>query len=77
MMTTYLIDKGVPVPMKRSNTLEIFPFSEMQPGDSFWVPTGAFRADFVRTAAHLWRSKHGWTFITRKESDGLRVWRMS
>lgn len=46
-----------------------YPFPKMRIGDSFFGDAKA--AD----AAYHYAKNHGWTFVTRKEGDGIRIWR--
>lgn len=51
-----------------------YPFPAMEVGDSFFVP-GAQGAK-AGPAAHTWGRLHGRKFATRKEGDGVRIWRI-
>ena len=66
------IDKGVPLPKKRIPNGS-YPFKEMAIGDSFMVTDGLASARVL--AIHYGR-RHGVKFTSRKEGDGLRVWRI-
>ncbi len=85
-LVTIKIDKGVPI-LKgsgRRHGENIFPFAEMEVGDSFFVP---FKKDkkqmsqrtSLHTCARLWAQYHkkNWTFSTSTLSDenGVRIWR--
>lgn len=59
------IDSDIPPPRN------IYPFSDMQPGDSFVTDRPA-----VRAAANVWAKRKGMKFITRTVEDGVRVWRV-
>ena len=67
------IEKNVPIPTSRART--IYPFHEMNVGDSFVCDrsTQAVRNNinsFVRT-----KSGAGKTFIARQDGARVRVWR--
>lgn len=66
-------DKPIP-PMPRK-----YPFPDMQPGDSFWVPLGDNAArtshNLVAAASSHGRRK-GKKFSVRRDGEGFRVWRV-
>lgn len=66
------IEKGVPVADARVK----YPFADMEVGDSFWIG-GLQDPNAPRGAAFRWGSNHGVSFKTRKEKDGVRVWRVA
>jgi hypothetical protein len=69
----FKIEKGVPIPAKRTNRATGYPWGQMEVGDSFYAP-GKRSADFsAYRAAAL---KHGIRYTVRKEGDGVRVWRV-
>ena len=75
----FKIEKGIPVPVKGRPA--IYPFNEMEIGDSFLVLLGDRRQNTVRTtilgAAHrndLRGRKLTTSYI--KEEDGIRCWRI-
>jgi hypothetical protein len=70
-MTDIKIEKNVPMPEARGET--IYPFSDMEVGDSFFVP-GRTPNQMQNSASH-WRKKNGWKFTTARENDGTRIWR--
>ena len=64
------IDKDVPVP-----DLGLYPFDQMEVGDSFVTPRAC-----VRTAAAEWakRRGNGAKFVCRRQPDGtFRIWRVA
>jgi hypothetical protein len=68
---SYKIEKGIPF-QKRS----IYPFSDMEVGDSFEVPEADGRK--VRQAASIYAVNHGIKFSCRiQKSRAIRVWRIS
>ena len=80
----FKIDKTIPFPKNAKGAYRsgpnggrpaIYPWREMAPGDSVFFP--------MTTAARMsgtlggWKKKNpGQRFTTRKEGDGLRVWRV-
>ena len=71
------IDKEIPMPESRSTGTSIYPFEDLEVGDSFFAP-GKSRAQMDNACGH-WRKKKGWKFTIegRTENDviGARVWR--
>jgi hypothetical protein len=67
-----LIEKNVPVPKSSYGTLANT-LRKMKVGNSFFyeVPTSA------RSALSRIERETGFTFITRKEKNGVRVWRVT
>ena len=68
-MNEIKIEKGIQIP-SHGNTL--YPFSEMQVGDSF-----ACKKANVRSIASLQAKKLGMKFTVRKQPEGYRVWRIA
>lgn len=66
------IDKGVPLP---DHHLQVYPFKDMQVGDSFLLPKGISSAS-VRTQASRNGRELGRTFSVRKTPEGFRCWRV-
>ena len=65
-----IIEKNVPVP-KRTK----LPFPKMEIGDSVFF--GAEESPKKMQAyAHTYGNQSGKKFITRKEADGMRIWRI-
>jgi hypothetical protein len=79
----FKIEKGIPIPEphKRNGYKSKYPFSQLEPGDSFLVPTNKEQTHNVRNrvsaASHHYAAKHGWKFSIRVMVDGIRVWRTS
>jgi len=71
-MTKFVIEKGVPVAPPGNS---IYPFGELDVGDSFLLPTGAGNASAFRRSASLWAARHGAKVTIRKVDGGVRVWR--
>jgi len=88
---TIPIESGVPLPRVKRNPppkQEKYPWSRMQPGDSFFVPGGRQtsadkRPGVVVTVAHNSAEKRfpGTKWATRQVTEnginGVRVWRVS
>lgn len=77
METAMIVEKGHPIPRP---TTRVYPFGDMEPGDSFFVPPGenAERTkNNVRCAAKAFGRRKGWKFTVRKDGEGVRVWRLS
>ena len=74
MTVKFTIDRGVPMPPVRGNKI-IYPFDDMEVGDSFFVPN-VEHGDITPQIAYRRRTR-GWArkFTTRKENGGIRVWR--
>lgn len=79
------IDKGIPIPKIRRGRPGLYPFSEMQIGDSFFLPMHGHKLSASANSwkAHRRRQKEPggkWKFETRevKENgiDGTRIWRV-
>lgn len=73
-MSQYKIEKDVPFVGARVHNR--YPLSDMKVGDSFLVPDGTAKTTSVRSAVSMYKARHpGTDFMTKEESDGLRVWR--
>ena len=73
-MTAYKIEKGVILP-----NLSVggkYPYSSMEIGDSFFVPSSDASTPTVRQRAYQYGREAGMKFRTRSEKNGLRVWRI-
>jgi hypothetical protein len=68
------IERGIPIPEKGagSPTERKWPLADMQVGDSLFIPRKG--RNKVNTMAYL-QTTRGWRFVTRRERDGIRVWR--
>lgn len=83
-MTMIKIDHNVPMPATCSS--KGYPFADMQPGDSFFVPAGITGCGKLRTyvnaAVTRYRKASGHDIklrsirVTENGVDGLRVWRV-
>lgn len=72
---TFKIEKGVPLPPKRSRGKTMYPFGQMEVGDSFAIPHKKF-ASAYKSLQNVPDYK-GW-FASRKLDDGtVRFWRIA
>ena len=63
------VEKNIAIP-------EVFPFSQMQPGDSFLIPANVKRTT-ASVAAKRYGKKHNVKFVSRKMDNGaIRIWRV-
>lgn len=73
---SFAIEKGVDVTKAAGRGRPWkYPFLEMEIGDSFFVP--ADLAEKVRAAATSAGRRYGKKYVTRKEGNGRRVWRIA
>ena len=75
----FKIEKSIPVPRRQDYGQSPYPFKDMQPGDSFFVPctnTTLFKAYTAGVAAASHYLGKG-CFSVRKSKDplGFRIWR--
>ena len=68
----YKIDKNVTPPAKGRT---VYPFAQMEIGDSFMAPGIAPRT--LYQAAFSYSRRHGGKFSTRAENDGARCWKIA
>lgn len=74
MKTKIAIEKGIPIPEPIGHT-SIYPFAEMEVGDSFVAPVGRGRA---AASAHYWGKKLNRRFTCRIiDRNSTRIWRIS
>lgn len=71
---TYEIEKNVPV-TQGTQGAPIYPFREMQPGDSIFVPEE--KVVSARRAASAWGQRQSVKMATRMVPGGVRIWRLS
>lgn len=77
----FTIEKGIPVPKRVGNTgprCSKYPFSEMSPGDSFFVKAAKSTASTrssLRASFRRWAKANGSTATIRTavENDGVRT----
>lgn len=73
-MLKCVIEKGVPMPPVRPGRPRVYPFGAMVPGDSTLI-TGERAAIAASVAGQVGRTK-GWRFVSRREGDAVRIWRV-
>lgn len=74
VQVTYKIESGIPIaPTKRAKSR--FPFAEMKEGDSFFIPSSAFK-NFNSARQSIYASSYaaGVKVRVRQVEGGLRVW---
>ena len=69
-MTGIMIEKNVPIPEPRRRK---YPFSKMKIGDSFFIEDTSAK---VRASASSYGKRLNREFITRREGNGVRCWRV-
>jgi hypothetical protein len=76
-MTEFQVEKGVPAPEERGRNATLYPWREMEVGDSFFA--AGKTSQKLQSAAWHWRH-NGWKFVARKETKdgvkGARIWRV-
>lgn len=72
----FKIEKNVEIPGGAGSVgvRNRYPFPDMEVGDSFFVP--GEQGSKAGPAAHTWGRVHGRKFMTQKEGDGVRIWRI-
>ena len=70
-----IIEKNVPMPATRQGRRTRYPFGKMEIGDSILVESVPRKA--IQSAASYFGRRRKWQFITKKEGDGARVWRIA
>ena len=80
-MEKYKIEKGIQLPDRAFGFGQRkYPFAEMEPGDSFFVPCEddkKKRTALRNSIMGSCRRKKGWgKFATRNVKGGIRVWRV-
>lgn len=88
----YKIDKNLPIPPRpRRKRTSKYPIADMEIGDSFFVPTGPFKAaqdskmKSIRTRLHYLRNekriephaRFEHRVVTEDGRTGVRVWRIA
>lgn len=70
----FKIEKNIPISSRQA-----YPFEEMEPGDSFFVPADSDqKINVIRAQIHHYKKDYPRKNIkTRKENAGLRVWLIS
>lgn len=70
-MATVQIDKGIKIPQRSGGPGRKYPWADMEVGDSFFSTAKSIREQ----SAHAGKV-YGRKFATRKEGNGIRVWRV-
>ena len=70
-MVSIDIQKNIPIPPEKKRN--VYPYKDMEIGESFFVPTG--KIQIVCNANYRTGKQLGKKFIARKENEGVRVWR--
>jgi hypothetical protein len=74
-MKAIKIDKGIPIPKQGRGRPSVFPFEDMEIGDSIFVPVKEAK-DKSRAIgrAAMYARTHGVRFKTRTVEGGIRIW---
>ena len=70
------IEKGIPLPEGRRGRKKLYPFGEMEIGDSFVVPVNSQTLSMYKMIGGYTRHLKPKKFIARKNEDVIRVWRI-
>ena len=77
----YQIDKRIPLPPRKANAHSKYPWREMKPGDSFFVPhathkwfTGGISNSRRKLGKHV---KFAQRSVVEHGVNGIRIWRVS
>lgn len=80
MKRLFKIEKNIPIPVGYAESGGIYPFLEMEIGDSFFIETENHQQDTVRVhnTVTMLRKRKGITLKmkTAKVKGGIRVWRI-
>lgn len=84
-ISPYQIESNIPLPTARASLSAFYPFAQMQPLDSFFVPvpnrnqkTFTEQCGKITNLAHHYGAKHGWQMKTQRVKtgrSGVRIWR--
>lgn len=66
------IEKSVPIPTNGPGRRSIYPWGQMELGDSFFVPG----KKLMDKQVHVRARRDGRKYLVRSEGDGQRVWRI-
>lgn len=70
----YQIETGIPVPpQSRPARNYNFPLRDMRVGDSFRLPGHEFQG--ARRMMNRIKQERHWTYVSRLDGDGYRIWR--
>lgn len=70
---SYKIEKNVPLPEARRGKAGTYPFGDMEVGDSVLIEDRSQSS--ISGALTHYKYRWGKDFATRREGDGVRVWR--
>lgn len=77
-MSKLSIEKGIPIPRFVNGRPLIYPFGDMKIGDSFFVPDVKKRFSIYSQLRHFnERNAKNIKVVQRRESNGVRVWRIA
>lgn len=72
----YAVEKGIAQPRNgRKGAEEVYPWTRMDVGDSFFVPNG--KQSIISNCAGAAKKRGRGTFTTRAVDGGVRVWRIA
>ena len=71
----FKIEKDIPLPQRRIRK-EAYNFSAMLVGDSIFIPDGPYGKNKAFWAAQKHFSRNGKKITSKKENDGIRIWRI-
>jgi hypothetical protein len=78
-MSAYAVEKNIPIPELATLQVVIYPWTDMEVGDSFLVPlegrTPKQIRDRVAPAASKDAARHNRKYTLRSVCGGIRVWR--
>jgi len=68
------IEKGVKVPNRHDGPgrIPIYPFAQMESGDSFYVDADKYPS--ASASAYCYARRHNLKVVIRKEGSGGRIW---
>lgn len=73
--TQFKIEKGIPVPAKGTGRASMYPWDDMEIGDSFFVK-GKKSSALSATTKRIAKTR-GFKFTVRQLEGGVRVWRIA
>jgi hypothetical protein len=69
----FTIEKGIEPPVNKQSK---YPFAQMEPGDSFFIP-GMNTSAEISSAVSYRKNRYGESYRCRAVEGGLRVWRVA
>jgi len=78
MSNKYPIEKNIPIPIGGLKVSTEYPLSEMEEGDSFFVPSEPERSKKIQQSimTYVHRNMFAKKFTTRRIPGGIRIWRV-